>query len=548
MKVPRMKGLSELYVPPDRATVYEHSQIKGTVGVMEGFLTPSAWKVRPRDVAVQFTRANGDLVPAPYELRARPRPRSEGQAVIQPGAVARSPGGYHVQLEQSYHGIPVYGGRATVHMTRERNVYFYVSDLRPQEPQVAPAAAKEIAFQEALEVVAAELDWRGRLECEPRCHRVYFDVEGELHLAWCIDLCLQARELIQDGSDRSSDWRAVVDAHSAQLLELRDLSQYDVAWARVFYPNPVVALRQADLAHDAQIPDRAYRRVRLAGLDKSGFLRGKYADTVKTLGRVHEPDRQFLYRRGQRGFPEVMAYCFVSRVMNWLRRLGWGGVFARPLRINARAPIGDRSKFLPNRWEVWFGQGKVLDAEDASIILHELGHAIQGAQVPGWADCAHHMPVRAMGEGFCDWLATLYFATQRRSFHPTYVGDWDAQGFPVPSAFVRRVDTAKTLNDWVGEEHADGEIWSAALWDLYMQLGGGSARWQTRKEAREIAVKLVLTSHLYLSDGMRETLKYEHGLDALLKADRFTHADVTRPGPHDGLIRDVFERRRIALD
>ncbi len=543
-----MKGLPELYVPPHRATVYEHSQFKGAIGVMDGFLTPSASKARPRDVAVQFTEANDDLVPPPYELRARPRARLEARAIIQPGAVTRSPSGYHVQLEQSYHGIPIYGGRATVHMTSERSVYFYVSDLQPQAPQAEPGTSGEVSCQEALEIVAAELDWRNRLESKPCCHRTYFAHGGELHLAWCIDLCLRASDAIQAGRDRSSDWRAMVDAHSAQLLELRDLSQYELAWARVFYPNPVVALRQADLAHDAQIPDRAYRRVRLAGLDQSGFLRGKYADTVKTLGRVHEPSRQFVYNRGQRGFPEVMAYCFVSRVMSWLRRLGWGGIFSRPLRINARAPIGDHSKFLPNRWEVCFGQGDVLDAEDASIILHELGHAVQDAQVHGWADCSHDMPVRAMGEGFGDWLATLYFAEQRRSFHPTHIGDWDARGYPVPSAFARRVDTDKTLDNWAGDEHADGEIWSAALWDLYMQLGGDSTQLKMRREARETALRLVLTSHLYLSDGMRETLTYEHGLDALLKADRFAHTDIARPGPHARLIREVFARRRIEVD
>ncbi len=543
-----MKALPELYVSPDHATVYEHSQIKGAIGVMDGFLTPSASKAKPQDVAVQFTKANHDLVPPSYELRTRPRAGSERRALIQPGAVARSPSGYHVQLEQSYHGIPIYGGRATVHMTGERKVYFYVSDLQPKAPGVEPGTAREVSSEEALEVVAAELEWKGRLESEPRCHLTYFAHEGDLHLAWCIDLCLQAREPIQDSKDRSSDWRAVVDAHNAQLLELRDLSQYELSWARVFYPNPVVVLRQADLDYDAQIPDRAYRKVRLAGLDASGLLRGKYADTDKTLGRVHEPTRQFLYRRGQRGFSEVMAYCFVSRVMNWLRRLGWGQIFARPLHINARAPIGDHSKFLPSRWELCFGQGNVLDAEDASIILHELGHAIQEARVPGWADCAHDMPVRAMGEGFGDWLATLYFAEQRRSFHPTLVGDWDARGYPVPSAFARRVDSAKTVDNWAGEEHADGEIWSAALWDLYMQLGGDSSQSRMRREARETALKLVLTSHLYLSDGMRETLTYAHGLDALLKADRFAGADVTRPGPHDRLIRDVFQARQIAVD
>src|SRR3712207_7035090 len=35
---------------------------------------------------------------------------------------------------------------------------------------------------------------------------------------------------------------------------------------------------------------------------------------------------------------------------------------------------------------VTFGNGGVDDAEDADIILHELGHAIHDNQVPGWGE------------------------------------------------------------------------------------------------------------------------------------------------------------------
>jgi len=542
-----MEVLSNLSVPLERVAVQEHTQMKDVIGTMGDFLTPPAAKARPSDVAIQFTRANNDLVAGPYVLDGRTRPSPGESAIVRPGIVRRSPSGYHVQLRQSYQGIPIYGGRAVVHMTKERSVYFYVSDLQPEAPEVETGKAGELSADEALEVVAAQLPWKKREESQPRCRRVYYPYEGGLRLAWCIDLSLRAQQPIQTDRDRSSDWRAMVDAYGAELLELRDLSIYDTAWARVFYPNPVVTLRQEDLAHDAQIPDKAYRKVRLAGLDDSGFLRGRYADTSKTPNRVHEPSRQFLYKRGDPGFTETMAYCFVSRVMNMLRRQGWGTLFSRPLLLNAHAPIGDNSKFLPSRWELRFGKGKVMDAEDASIILHELGHAVQDAQVPGWADSQKHTPVRAMGEGFGDWLATLYFAKQRCKFHPTCVGDWDARGYTVPRTCLRRVDTAKTMSDWEGEEHADGEIWSAALWDLYLQLGGDSSKARSRKKARETALKLVLTSHLYLSDGLRHTLKFEHGLDALLTADRFTSADVTQPGPHDSLIRDVFAAREITL-
>ena len=59
------------------------------------------------------------------------------------------------------------------------------------------------------------------------------------------------------------------------------------------------------------------------------------------------------------------------------------------------------------------------------MILHGLGHAIQDVQVDGWSSLARHTPVRAMGEGFSDWLATLYFAEERRAFDEGLVGDWD---------------------------------------------------------------------------------------------------------------------------
>ncbi|MBC7233704.1 MAG: M36 family metallopeptidase [Chloroflexi bacterium] len=542
-----MKRLPTLSVPLDRVEVQEHTRMKGTIGVVSGFLTPPVGMVNPRQVALQFTRTNADLIAGPYELDGRPQPRPEEKAVVRPSLVKRSPVGYHVQLQQMYQGIPIYGGQATVHMTEERSVYFYVSDLHPKTPEIEAGKAGEISAEEALEAVSMKLPWRNREESEPRCEKIYYPLGDDFRLAWCIDLSLRAQEPIQTELDRSSDWRAIVDAYTADLLELRDLSLYDAAWGYVFYPNPVVALRQENLSHDAQIPDGAYRKVILAGVDDSGFLRGPYADTGKTLNRAYEPSKQFLYKRGDPRFLEVMAYCFITRVMNLLRAQGWSKLFPKPLQVNAQAPLGDNSKFLPTSWEVRFGTGKVMDAEDASIILHELGHAIQEAQVPRWADCDKNLPVRAMGEGFGDWLATLYFAEERREFHPTYVGDWDARGYTTPRSYLRRVDSGKTMANWQGDEHADGEIWSAALWDLYLRLGGDSAQPQTRKAARDTALKIVLTSHQYLSDGMRHTLNFKHGLEALLMADRFISADVTKPGPHDQLIRDVFAARGITV-
>jgi len=545
-----MRVLNSMSVPLDRVDVAQHSQMKEVIGVVGGFLTPAAGRRSdPRRVAVQFARANKELVSESYLVQAAPPARPEQKpAMVSPRTVAKSPAGYHVQLQQSYQGIPVYGARAIVHMTKDRGVYFYTSDLHPERPEAEMGKGRDLTADEALEALETVLPWRERIVAEPRCTTVYYpDDSAELRLAWCIDLSLGEHVPIGDPSHRSGDWRVIVDRQGGGVLEIIDVTLYGQSWARVFYPNPVVSLRDQDLSSDAQVPDEAYRKIRLAGLDGSGFLRGRYADTRKTPNRVREPSGQFMFRRGEPGFVEVMAYGFVSRVMNWLANRGWASLFSTPIAINANAAIGDNSKFLPNSWELRFGAGKVMDAEDASIIVHELGHAIQESQVSGWGTCQRHRPVRAMGEGFADWLATLYFAEERRDYHSTLFGDWDARGYLPPDTFLRRVDTVKTMGDWVGDEHADGEIWSGALWDLYLKLGGDSADRQTRNAARDTALRLVLTSHLYLSDGRRETIECTHALSALLDADRFTSDDVTQPGPNDAAICEVFAGRGITV-
>jgi hypothetical protein len=543
-----MRKLSSLSIPLNRVKTQEHSQIRGVIGAVSDFLTPPAGKVNPRRLALQFAAANEELFRIPASGLSK-RAASEAPADVQPERVARSPVGYHVQLQQSYDGIPVYGGSAVVHMTKERSIYFYTSDLYPEAPAEEMDKGRILSANEALDALAADLPWRGRLQDQPHCQQVYVPQQESMRLAWCMDLPLAAETPISDARDRSSDWRALVDAQSGSVLELLDVTLYAYSWGHVFYPNPVVELHQEDLEWDAELPKSAYRKLRLARLDGSGFLRGPYVDTAGTLDRVQRDDGQFLYERGQPGFLEVMAYYHVDQVVEWVRKQGFADIFSAngPLCINANAALGDNSKFLPKSWALQFGEGNVMDAEDASIIIHELGHAIQEAQVPDWATAKRNSPVRAMGEGFADWLATLFFAEKRRAFHPTYVGDWDARGYVPAQSYLRRVDTDKTMASWQNEEHADGEIWSAVLWDLYLKLGGDSADKATRRQPRSTAAKLVLTSHLYLSDGRRETLTYAHGLDALLTADRFIGPDPTQPGAHEQLIRDVFERRGITV-
>ena len=80
----------------------------------------------------------------------------------------------------------------------------------------------------------------------------------------------------------------------------------------------------------------------------------------------------------------------------------------------------------------------------------------------------------AIGEAFGDYLAV----TVSEHFAPTpdepCVADWDSTSYTstVPHC-LRRVDGNGTPGGGLefGEVHADGEIWSRALWDIHKALG-----------------------------------------------------------------------------
>ena len=102
-----------------------------------------------------------------------------------------------------------------------------------------------------------------------------------------------------------------------------------------------------------------------------------------------------------------------------------------PIKVNVVGRSDDNSDYSPVTKALRFGTGGVDDAEDAEIILHEYGHAIQDNQVPGFGasnECG------AMGEGFGDYLAGSFFANASRPDCSRAL----APGMPSPTAATTR--------------------------------------------------------------------------------------------------------------
>lgn len=255
----------------------------------------------------------------------------------------------------------------------------------------------------------------------------------------------------------------------------------------VFLPNAVQTSGNQNL-RDSKDADLAvfapeYRRVTLTDLDRSGTLSGRWVRVKSETGTPVRISGTSLpaYHRDADQFEQVMGYYWVTTAGRYLRHLGFGvdlpAVNDRQIELRVNQYGGDNSFWRDNKANITLGKGGVDDAEDGEVIVHEYGHSVQDGQVPGFGTTVES---GSIGEGFSDYLAvavTEWKAGAARKTDAACVADWDAISYTrtLPHC-LRRLDGTKTYPaDVEGEVHADGEIWSAALWDIRGALGDPTA-------------------------------------------------------------------------
>ncbi|MFF9849630.1 M4 family metallopeptidase [Streptomyces litmocidini] len=277
-----------------------------------------------------------------------------------------------------------------------------------------------------------------------------------------------------------------VAAATAALLPSTGASAAAGPQARVFMVNPVQSSGDQTLTDhkDAagDVPASAYATVALRNLDASGALSGRWAAVRSETGNPAKAADAASYDRSDDEFEQVMAYFWVNEAQEYLQGLGFGSELrgandrVQPVRLNQWG--ADNSFFTDKKAEIRFGKGGVDDAEDAEVIVHEYGHAVHNAQVPGFGTSPE---AGAIGEAFGDYLAVEVGANADAKYgwpmktDLACVADWDSTGYSAAPHCLRRIDGTKTYADRVGEVHADGEIWSRALFDIRNELGARTA-------------------------------------------------------------------------
>jgi hypothetical protein len=247
----------------------------------------------------------------------------------------------------------------------------------------------------------------------------------------------------------------------------------------VFFPNPVAQLQDQSLTDqkdaDYAALQPAYRQVVLTHLDGSGFLVGDWANIRNATGTpAYSATNTFLYHRDDDRFEQVMAYYWVTEAQTYIQSLGFGST-RRPVNHESQDirtnQLGIDNSFSWDKHDLLrFGKGGVDDAEDAEVILHEYGHAIQDSQV---ASFGVGPEAGGIGEGFGDYWAVTVTNVLAPTPDAPCVADWDSVSYTSGTPHcLRRVDTAAHYPEDLGARvHANGLIWSRALWDIRAALG-----------------------------------------------------------------------------
>jgi zinc metalloprotease ZmpB len=528
----------------------------------------------PREVAHQVLKESADLFkiqPDLQDLRDR--------------AVINGEDAHSVRLTQEFKGVPVDASEVVVNMSADGRVYSIYNnyhydipkDLNPKKVKVPVERAKELVdnllrVYEDHEVREPELivyqyqrieNHPPKPPGKPAEHRQAFltaadkllaeaeaagdaPVEGQYYLVWSFVATTRAP---------AGSWRILVDAMTGRLIQAIDLAQYLTGSGRVFDPNPVVTTGNATLAPSTPSAtlDAMTNAVVMDHLnppDGSGNLHldgsfvqmeeieaPTFAEPTSSLG-------DFIVSTGNRSFLDGMCYFHLDRFQNYIQTvLGLSNVANFPIGVDPQGVNGDdNSHYLPGTKKITFGEGGgVPDAQDAMVILHEYGHAIQDNVNPGFDN-----PQSGLGEGFGDFLAAVFYDDKHANPAATrgWMMSWDARG----GWGGRRYDRAYNFDDpqytTQLDNHLTGELWCSVMFELYRKLGGDS-QWYpaVRLGARDLSIRLHLMANFHVPSAGAQAMQMAHEIEA---ADsKLGGWNGLADGLHKKVIYDTFSRRHL---
>ncbi|MEM9555331.1 MAG: peptidase [Acidobacteriota bacterium] len=397
-----------------------------------------------------------------------------------------------VRLRQQVDGVPVYGAELVVAITARGRVSSVTSTYAPNA-QAAPAVAaisSDAALDAARAYFAATPDFANETLSEPSL--VIYTDSGFPRLAW---------RTLTEGYGLTGDWELLVDASTGEVFRVDDRKVYVDGTGVVFTPDP---LSSATATYgdpgfvdgsDADTPQLAGETqvVTLHDITENAgtfSLTGPWAEVTDHdspfKGLFTQASSDWTGNRTDDSFEAANGYFHIDAYMRYLNDTL--GINVRPyqyatgVRFDPSGAGGaDNSFYSTGTGRLTFGEGGVDDAEDADVLIHELGHGLHD-----WITSGGLSQAQGLSEGVGDFAAVSYsrgFPGQWTDVDPQFnwVFSWDGHN---PFWNGRRTDWNDTRDypgDLVGQIHTDGQFWASCNIDIVEAIGrdaGETAHWE----------------------------------------------------------------------
>jgi Zn-dependent metalloprotease len=320
--------------------------------------------------------------------------------------------------------------------------------------------------------------------------------------------------VVTNAFDMSGSWEVIIDAKTGLVLSKTDVAVYHhkkerknknktkklvlnnkvtspnsfvTGTAMIYNPDP---LSQAHVAYagnyvdnnDATNTDLDATRtlVTLPEIDLTAGvykLKSSYVE-VKDLeapskGLFTQSSPDFLFDRENDAFEATNAFYNLDKSLRYINTtLGIPCVPITNSGVLFFDPSGasgaDNSYYTGGT--LVFGEGGVDDAEDADVILHEMGHGIHD-----WITGGHASSSTGLGEGNGDYWAVSHSRSlnQWTSTEPAYnwVFSWDGHNEWWSGRVTNYTRTYPQTGATNTEIHTYGQIWATALMKIYDVIG-----------------------------------------------------------------------------
>lgn len=438
----------------------------------------------------------------------------------------KTPGGTHIFYEQCVNSIPVYGSKSSITINNDDYVCFTNNNFK-QDIEINNFEPY-ISSENALIIVKSYLKFSGKTTMPKDSIKLTIFDSNEIgfKLAWQIKISAE---------NPHGDWEVIIDAENGVVLNVLNQFMYYEGTGFVFRPDPLTSGNKNygdDGIIDNSDANSSFfdnQRVSVPLRDIT-YSSGKYKleGPYCKLEDVEAPNETFPenttpvfnYNRYDQGFECVMVYYYVDLMG---RRLEEFGYMVNDLREMSSDPHGengaDQSHFSRYGNEIVFGEGGVDDAEDADVILHEYGHAIQ------WniAQMGNTFETKAIMEGCSDyWAASYSRAVNDYNWHKVF--SWDGHNNFWPG---RECNVSTVYRPSMGDYYEMGTIWSTALMYIWDDIG------------RDITDKLLLEAHNIwgTNPDMRDAAQ------AFIQADKNLYN-----GQHLDVIISAFKSKNLYVD